>query len=153
VSRYGSQVLLAVAISVIVSAGLIWTARQVHIGNLDALGLAEKVAVPDPASALDWPELRLRAVVAQPDDSETVLLKVEWPAHPDQESTLLLAVRDSAGALDLLERWTATRASVAPVRRGPMELELRRRRSLERVRGVLIAEDTGDAGLDQRRRS
>jgi hypothetical protein len=30
-------------------AGLAYSARLVHIGNLDALALAEKLAVPDPA--------------------------------------------------------------------------------------------------------
>ena len=47
-------------------AGLAWTARRVHVGTLDALALAEKVATPTPSSALDWPELRVRAVVPQP---------------------------------------------------------------------------------------
>src|SRR5580692_10109564 len=47
-------------------AGLIWTARLVHVGSLDAAGLAEKIAVPEPVSALDWPELHLRSVVPQP---------------------------------------------------------------------------------------
>jgi len=45
-----------------ICAGLACSARLVHIGNLDALALAEKMAVPDPASALDWPELRVHAV-------------------------------------------------------------------------------------------
>jgi hypothetical protein len=36
-------------------AGLARIARLVHVGNLDALGLAEKIGGPEPASALDWP--------------------------------------------------------------------------------------------------
>ena len=148
-----AAVVWGVTICLIVSAGLAWTVRRVHIGNLDALALAEKVAVPHPTSALDWPELSLLVVVVQPDDSGLVLLKVAWPAHPNRESTLLMEVRDGLRSMDLLGRWAATQASVAPVRHGPMELELRRRRSLERVRGMLIAEDTGGPELDQRCKS
>jgi hypothetical protein len=150
-SDYGGRGPLGVAICVIVAAGLTWTVRRMHIGNLDALALAEKVAIPQPQSALDWPELQVRAVIAQPGMPEHVLLQVGWPAHPERESTLLLAVSgDGARTLDLLGDWCAIRASVAPVRRGPTELELRRRQTLERVRGVLIAEDGGGKGLGQR---
>jgi hypothetical protein len=58
--------LLGVAICLIVAAGLSWTVRRVHICNLDALALAEKVAIPQPESALDWPELHVRAIIASP---------------------------------------------------------------------------------------
>jgi hypothetical protein len=118
-------------------AALIWTARLVHVGNLDAAELAEKIAVPEPASALDWPELRLRSVVPQPGEPLLALLLVEWPAHregPGQRS------------LPLLSQWCADRASVSPTRRGGL-VELRRRQSLERVSGRLVAEDTGCAPL------
>ena len=124
------------------AAGLAWTARLVHVGNLDAQELAEKVAVPNPVSALDWPELRLQAVVKQPDEPPLVLLRVGWPAHPRQAATLLVAL-DSGDdrSFSLLSQWCSAHASVSPVRRGT-EMELRRRQSLERVHGVLIAEDT-----------
>jgi hypothetical protein len=118
--------------------GLVWTARLVHVGNLDALALAEKIGTPQPASALDWPELRLRAVVPQPGEPSLVLLFAEWPAHPDRTATML--VRLDGGGQPLLSRWCADRASISPVRRGD-GLELRRRQSLERVRGFLVAED------------
>jgi hypothetical protein len=131
----GAVVLLATA------AGLAWIARLVHIGNLDALALADKVAVPDPASALDWPELRIRAVVPQPDESGLVLLLVGWPAHPRRAATLLVAI-DSGNhrSLPTLWQWCASQASVSPIRRG-VDVELRRRQSLERVHAVLVAED------------
>jgi hypothetical protein len=57
-------VIIAVAIGAVVllvAAGLAWTAYLVHVGNLDAMELAGKAATPDPVSALDWPELHLRA--------------------------------------------------------------------------------------------
>ena len=63
-------------VTVLIAAGLAWTARLVYIGNLDAHDLADKLSVPAPVSALDWPELHLNAVVAQP----VVLLHVHWPA-------------------------------------------------------------------------
>jgi hypothetical protein len=60
-------VVLAAALAgviALIAAGLAWTARLVHIGNLDAHDLADKLSVPTPVSALDWPELHLNAVVA-----------------------------------------------------------------------------------------
>jgi hypothetical protein len=135
-------------VCLLVAAGLAWTARLVHVGTLDALALAEKVAVPEPVSALDWPELHVRAVVPQsiPGEASLVLLLVEWPAHPGREATLLVDLgRDDLRFLPLLAQWCATRASVSPGRCGHGELELRRRQSLERVRGFLVAEDATPA--------
>jgi len=143
---------ILVGISVLVMAGLAWTARRVHVGTLDALALAEKVATPTPSSsALDWPELRVRAVVpqpdepaelAQPDKAAQVLLLVEWPAHPERTSILLVALDGSdPRPLPILAEWCAMRTSVSPARYGRAGLELRRRLSLERVYGLLIAED------------
>ena len=133
----------AVLLIALIAAGLGWTARLVHIGTLDALALSEKVATPEPVSALDWPELHVRAVVAQPDDPSVVLLRVGWPAHPQRAATLLVAL-DHADQppVALLSQWCATAASVSPARRGDRGMELRRRQSLERVHGILIAEDT-----------
>ena len=125
-------------------AGLAWTARLVHIGNLDAYELAEKTASPVPSSALEWPELHVHAVVAQPGEQSVVLLHVGWPSHPDQEATLMVALAaDEARSLALLSRWCAGAASISPIRRDDGTLELRRRQSLERVRAVLLAEDSG----------
>ena len=131
-----------------IAAGLIWSARLVHVGNLDAQALAEKVAVPDPVSALDWPELHVRAVVPQPDEPPLVLLVVGWPAHPQRASTLLVALNSGDNrSLSLLSRWCSTRASISPTRRGT-RMELRRRQSLERVSAVLMAEDNAPSAHD-----
>jgi hypothetical protein len=78
------------AVVLLAAAGLGWTARRVHVSDLDALELAAKVSVSDPVSALDWPELRVRAIVPQPGDQPLVLLLVGWPEHPQQAATLLL---------------------------------------------------------------
>ena len=130
-----------------IAAGLIWTARLAHVGNLDAQALAEKVAVPDPVSALDWPELHVRAVVPQPAEPPLVLLVVGWPAHPQRASTLLLALDSGDGnSLSLLSRWCSTRASISPTHWGA-RMELRRRQSLERVHAVLVAEDAAPFAL------
>ncbi len=138
--------IVAVAIGaavLFVAAGLAWTAYLVHVGNLDAMELAAKVATPDPVSALDWPELRVRAIVPQPDEPPLVLLLVDWPAHPQRAATLLVALDsgDHRSLLPLLSQWCATQASVSPTRQGGADLELRRRQSLERVHAVLVAED------------
>ena len=126
----------------IIAAGLAWTAYLVHVGNLDAMELACKVATPDPVSALDWPELHVRAIVPQPGGQPLVLLLVDWPAHPQRAATLLMAL-DSGDdrSVPLLSQWCATQASVSPTRQGGADLELRRRQSLERVQAVLVAED------------
>lgn len=142
--RYVKLAATLAGVTSLLSAGLAWTARLVHVGNLDAQDLADKVAMPAPVSALDWPELHLNAVVAQPDEQSMVLLHVDWPAHPQRAATtLLLALdRDDRQSLPLLSQWYASRASVSPARRDGAELVLRRRQSLERVHAVLVAEDT-----------
>jgi hypothetical protein len=162
------SIVLASAIMLLLAAGLVWTARLVHVGNLDAQALAEKVASPVPASALDWPELRVYAAVPQPGDESVVLLHVGWPARPHAEwparphaewsvgphaewsarprceAVLLLALDyGDSRSLALLAQWCASVASISPASRGGAELELRRRQSLDRVHAILIAEDSG----------
>jgi hypothetical protein len=138
-------VILAIAITgviLFIAAGLTWTARLVYIGNLDAQALADKTACPRPVSALDWPELRLHAVIEQPDEQRIVLLHVGWPAHPQRQATLVLALDASERqSLALLSQWCAGAVQVSPVRGDGAELELRRRQSLDRVHALLIAED------------
>jgi hypothetical protein len=147
-------VIVAAAVAgviVFITAGLVWTARLVHVGNLDAQALADKLATPHPVSALDWPELRVRAVVPQPEGQPPggqplVLLHVGWPEYPARVSTLLVALdSDDRLSLSLLSEWCAGRASVAPVRQEGAALELRRRQSLERVHAVMVAEHIGPA--------
>ncbi len=140
--------LLAGAWLLIVAAGLGWTARLLHIGNLDARGLAEKLGTPEPGSAFDWPEVHLRAVIPQPGEPSLVLLVAQWPAHPERCTTLLLDVAaEGEPSLSLLSRWCAAQASISPTRNG-QQVELRRRRSLERVTGYLLSEDVTTASTD-----
>ncbi|WP_433664201.1 hypothetical protein ACQPW1_19990 [Nocardia sp. CA-128927] len=130
-----------IGITLLFGSGLIWTAYLVRAGNLDAQALAEKVAVPQPSSALDWPELHVQAVVAQPDQESLVLLHVDWPAFPQRNATLLVSLNeDDPRSLLVLSRWCACQASVSPTRRYGATMELRRRQSLQRVSGVLLAE-------------
>jgi hypothetical protein len=142
--------LAGVILLVVAAAALTWTARLVRIGNLDMQALADKLGTPEPLSALDWPELRLQAVVAQPDDQPLVLLSVGWPARtPPQLATLLIALDgDDQRSLAVLSRWCAGEASVSPVRQAGAGLELRRRQSLERVHAVLVAEDITPVSCD-----
>jgi hypothetical protein len=124
-----------------IAGGLAYSARLVHIGNLDALALAEKMAAPDPASALDWPELCVHAVIPQPDEPSLVLLVVDWPAR-DRRGTLLVHLgSDHQRSLALLARWCAAQASIAPTRDGNGAVQFRRRQTLERAVGILLAED------------
>jgi hypothetical protein len=138
-------VILAVAISAVflsLVAVLTWTVRLLRISALDAQALAEKLAFPEPASALEWPELRVQSVVPQPDDLSPVILEVGWPAYPERVATLLVALdHDEARAVSLLCQWSTAGAAVMTLRQGA-ELELRRRQSLERVHGILLGEDS-----------
>ena len=133
----------------LIAAGLVWAARLVYVGNLDAQALADKLATPHPVSALDWPELRVQAVVPQPEEQPTggpplVLLHVGWPECPARVSTLLVILdEDDRRSLSLLSQWCAGHASVAPVRQEGTAVELRRRQSLERVHAVMVTEDIG----------
>lgn len=136
--------MLAGAVILAVAAEVAWAARLLHVGTLDALELGDKVAVPVPGSALDWPELRVLAAIAQdiPGEAGLALLHVEWPGHPECTATLLTDLgRTQADALRLLSSWCADRAAISPSGRGPGWFELRRRQSLERVRGQLLSED------------
>jgi ligand-binding SRPBCC domain-containing protein len=68
-ASYCRYVVFAVALAgvvLLITAGLAWTARLVHVGNLDAQDLADKVAMSAPVSALDWPELHLNAGLVRP---------------------------------------------------------------------------------------
>jgi hypothetical protein len=131
----------AVAIVLIIAA-LVWTARLVHVGNLDALALAQKVGTPVPISALEWPELHVRTVVSVADEPPVVLLLVEWPAHSEQVASLLVRLdHGDQRSVPLLSQWCAGQASVSPTRSEDGRMELRRRQSMERVRGFLVAED------------
>jgi hypothetical protein len=129
-----------------IACGLVWTARQLHIGALDASELVAKLATPRPDSALDWPELRVRAALAADitGESDLALLHVEWPEHPEHLATLLVDLgAEHDRSLTVLSQWCSQNASISPSRCGPKTLELRRRQSLERVRGQLVKEDYG----------
>jgi hypothetical protein len=126
---------------------------MVHIGNLDAVALAQKLATPYPSSAADWPELQIQAVVPQPDETTVVLLLVSRPRYDGQLATLVVQL-DGAGqrsrSVQVLSGWCKAGCSLSPLRRSGAEIELRRRQSLERVRGRLLAEDTFPARLSAR---
>jgi len=171
---YRQSVAAALALAgaaLFIVAGLGTAARRVHIGSLDAQALAEKLAVPHPVSVLDWPELRVRAVVPQPGRPLVVVLLAGRPGFAGQASTLLMRLDDDGTPAALLSRWCADGASVAPRRLGGQaaggqagggqagggqagggrEFELRRRQSLERVSGSVLAEDATPLPLAPRR--
>ena len=153
-TAYRRSVVVALALAgavLFIVAGLGTAARRVRIGALDAQALAEKLAVPHPVSALDWPELRVRAVVPQPARPLVVVLLAGRPGFDEQASTLLVRLDGDGTPVALLSRWCADGASVAPRRLGGLaagglaaggqEFELRRRQSLERVSGSVLTED------------
>lgn len=166
---YRRSVVAALALAgavLFIVAGLGAAARRVHVGSLDAQALAEKLAVPRPVSALDWPELRVRAVVPQPGRPLVVVLLAGRPGFDEQTSTLLMGLDGDGTPVAFLSRWCAEGASIAPRRleghaaggQAPegqaaegREFELRRRQSLERVSGSVLAEDATPLPLAPRR--
>lgn len=127
--------------ALLIAAGLAWTARLVHVGNLDALALAEKLGVPYPTSLVDWPELRVRSAVSEPDEPLLVLLLVEWPARERLATALIALQADKGEAMRLLTQWRDEDAAISPARRNGDLIELRRRQTLDRVIGRVLAED------------
>jgi hypothetical protein len=139
-------VLALTGAALFIVVGLAAAARIVYIGNLDALGLASKLTTPRPRSAVDWPELAVRAVVAQPDEPAVVLLWVTRPGHEGAEATLLVELAGSPDrSVRLLARWCRDGSSISPTALAESRIELRRRQSLERVRGRLLVEDSAQA--------
>lgn len=133
---------LAAVISLVATGLMAWTARLVQARSLDNLALATEAGTPDPVSALDWPELHVRAVVPQPDEQSLILLLVGWRGRQHKAATLLVAVdSDDHRSAQLLTQWCETQASVSPTRCGGAHLEFRRHQSPERVHAVLVAED------------
>lgn len=133
-----------------IAAGLAWTAWLIHVGNLDAQALAEKTGVACPTSLVEWPELRVRSVVSGPDEPLLVLLLVEWPARERLATALVVLRADERKAIRLLTQWRDEDASISPTRRDGGLIELRRRQTLDRVTGHVIAEDTGPVEVRSR---
>ena len=130
--------LVVAGLGMVMAAGA--AVRLLWIGNLDALDLAAKVAIPYPTTARDWPELRIDAVLPSPAGSE-VLLAVRWPGRPENRSVLVVAALDDRAACRYLTEWCATRASLSPTPHGPSGLDLRRRRTFQRVELEVLSED------------
>ena len=131
-----------ICLSLIGVGCLAWTARTFSIATRDALDLAAKLSVPNPDSAIDWPELRVEVVVPDPDDPLRMLLVGRWPAHPDPRSLLVLEVRAQPCARHVLTGWRDRRASISPRSTGDGTVRLRRRHSVESIEARLVAEAT-----------
>lgn len=59
-------VTLAAVVLLSAAAAVAWSARLIRVGHLDAQALAAKLAVPNPVSALDWPERRRQSLERVP---------------------------------------------------------------------------------------
>jgi hypothetical protein len=134
-------VLGLLVVAALIGGGVGWTAYLVRVGMLDARDLAEKTAFRRPRSALEWPELRVDGVVAQPDE-ELVLVQVGWPARPSEASLLLLRL-EAVGETGRLVKWCETRAPITTSATMGRSVEFRRRRTLERIQALVIGESPG----------
>ena len=135
---------LVPALICLFAAGLVWNLYLFHMSTRDALDLVSKLDIPRPTSARDWPELRVDAVVVDPEVPRRILVLVQWPARPEARSLLVLEpVGAPQRALRLLQLWRDRGASLSPTRLGERGLVLRRRRSPDEVRTLLHRENCG----------
>jgi len=80
----------------------------------DAAGLPDPAAVPFPCRVADWPEVRLDAVVPDPEQAEHVLLVARCPAHPEVRALLVVEVDHPANfAHRLLMHWRDVGAALS----------------------------------------
>jgi hypothetical protein len=139
-------VVISLVVGAVFVAAAAYALYLIHVGLLDAAALAEKVAVPRPTSALDWPEMHVSSVLAEPDDGHQLLVSVVWPARPTHHSILLFEVSDQERDLQRLAEWSSVQASVTAVRLVGNGVELRQRQGLQRVYASLLAERSVPAG-------
>ncbi len=134
--------MVAVAVLVIgVAASISWATHLIFVGARDSSDLAAKLLVPFPVRAADWPELRLDAVVIDPERGERVLVVARWPAHPESRVMLDLEVGDPAShAHSLLMFWRDMNASLSPRSDPGDQLLLRRRRTQDTVSARVVGE-------------
>lgn len=124
---------------------LLWctvsVARRFPDATRESRDLARKPSVPHHRRVSDWPEIRLDAVVIDPEASGRVLVFVHWPAHTHRRAVLTIDVGASAvGAHRLLHQWRDTGACVSPTAGSGQALVLRRRRSSETVCARVVSE-------------
>ena len=94
-----------------------------------------------PSRVTDWRELRIDAVVVDPEHVERVLVYAHRPAHPGPASLLMLEVDQPATpAFRLLMHWRDTKAVVLPRAFPDGALLLRNRRSNDVVSARVVAE-------------
>jgi hypothetical protein len=106
--------------------------------------------VPYPTSLVDSPELRVRSAVSEPDEPLLVLLLVEWPARERLATALIALQADNGEAMRLLTQWRDEDAAISPARHAGDVIVLRRRQTLDRVTGRLIAEDAAVVDVPSR---
>jgi hypothetical protein len=136
--------IIALAVLIVsVTGSTSWAVRSIRAGMRDALDLTTKLAVPEPRRAADWPELRVDAVVFDPEGSDRVLVVARWPAHPEVRAFLVLEIDDSPKrAQRLLGEWRDRDASLSPRALDGHGLVLRRRHSNDAVSALVVRESS-----------
>jgi len=131
---------LAALVAAVLGSTL-WAVHMFRIATRDSLELAAKLTVARPRRACDWPELRVDAVIVDPEASDRALVFVHWPAHPERRALLTIEVSGHGqSAHRLLNQWRDTRASVSPSVGLDDTLVLRRRRTNDSVCARVIRE-------------
>jgi hypothetical protein len=133
----------ALALLSIVGWCVIDMRHVLRVSSQNAKELVAKLEHPRPSSARDWPELRVETVVPDPDVPNSLLVVVQWPAHPSPRSLLVLTTAGSdERARRLLVNWRDSEASVSATRVGDRGVVLRRRRDHQELRAVLVHESS-----------
>jgi hypothetical protein len=117
--------------------------RVLRVSSRNARQLVAKLEQPRPPSARDWPELRVEAVIPDPLVPNTLLVVVQWPAHPSPRSLLVLSASGSdENACRLLVDWRDSEASLSPTRVGDRGVVLRHERDPQQLQAVLVHESS-----------
>jgi len=124
-----------------VFSSIFWAAHLIQAGARDSGDLSSKLSIPHPRRAADWPEIRLDAVVVDPEGAARVLVIARWPAHPATRALLMLEVDEPAApAHRLLFNWRDIEAPLSPRALAGDRLVLRRRRTNDLVSAIVLGE-------------
>jgi hypothetical protein len=125
----------------ITTACTAWSLRLFRISTRDAVELAAKLNTPRPHSVREWPELRVDVVVADPETPRRLLVVARWPAHPRPRALLVLETDEAPEHVQrILVRWRDSNAVLSPTAPDRDLVELRRRKTTERLCARLVHE-------------
>jgi hypothetical protein len=129
------------ALGIVILGGTVVAVRRFRDATRDSLDPATRLDLDHARRVRDWPQLRLDAVVIDPEAVSRVIVLVHWPAHPERRAVLTLEVADpGGGAHRLLHQWRDAHESVSPSAGAGEAVVLRRCRTNDVVRARVVSE-------------